>query len=412
VCLVVVLLLSVMATVWVLFDGENCSCLCCSRYSASRSTAATVRRDDDDTVSFFSDESHQELELKSFGEFGEEGDSTRNRSSLPCWRGCRRSCQSVWLNCELMGNIYNLVICAAYMYARIDSASLYLNPAVADVTWVAVAGVMNVSSAYYLRSFQGSKPHPSAFPLTASYLNFAAGAVFFGTSVLYLYADYQGVVTFTTYTELFAMVLYFFAAGIDASLWYRSYIAGDEGPGGRLPLSLSLWSNVFNVGPAMLYIAGYVLLIVQDFEASVPQDNGRSLARWHAQSLLSPPPFVTTATQLDYNVFAWADSLYCAGAALFLWENLVRMGCFTVCCSRPRSCDLPLEEVVGPERGGYELCKVYRDCLGCRCYRREKRKRGLTRTPQPLHRSRSKMLPNDPDLGRSLLRADSSASLN
>ena len=98
----------------------------------------------------------------------------------------------------------------------------------------------------------------------------SAGFGYFVTSLLYLWADLDVVVTATTDIELGCSVLYFLAAVIDAWLWVES--ASPHWWHALSPLKLGMWSAVFNVVPAALYLVAGVLGVALQYISDLPVD--------------------------------------------------------------------------------------------------------------------------------------------
>jgi hypothetical protein len=72
--------------------------------------------------------------------------------------GCAAStvplARAVFLNAGAMADVTNILSCGSYVFTRFGQDYMYIYPAVADVAWVAAGGLLVVSAAMYIRTWQ------------------------------------------------------------------------------------------------------------------------------------------------------------------------------------------------------------------------------------------------------------------
>ena len=83
--------------------------------------------------------------------------------------------RALLLNAGAMGDVTNVLSCGVYLFTRFGTVPLYVDESIADVTWVASAGLLVVSAALYVRTWQGAFPHPRVMDIASYYMNFMAG---------------------------------------------------------------------------------------------------------------------------------------------------------------------------------------------------------------------------------------------
>ena len=99
----------------------------------------------------------------------------RMTAAVACVLSVPSLARSSVLNPAIAADLANIAVCGVYVITRFDTVQLYVDESVADVTWVAAAGLLVVSASLYVRTWHGAFPLPRYVDLSSFYMNWLAG---------------------------------------------------------------------------------------------------------------------------------------------------------------------------------------------------------------------------------------------